>query len=339
MWVNYSKADGTWSSYRTAEKLVRLCQIRHNIRFKWPMTRDNLLLFVHWLLEERKVKAATVQNYLSGVRQLHINKGVKVPETREELVKQVLKGRQNLEDTQRRKTGAKGRRAMTTGLLKTLKERIRQADLSREEKLLLWTVSTIAFHGVFRIHELLCTHEATFDPNKTLLTEDAVLTGATGGRVLSLRIKCPKEEKAGRDTVVDIFEIGGPTCPIRAWKKWTRARTTMEKGQPLFSSADKVPLTGRKFNTLLKKLLGRLARSSEGTISSHSFRSGAPTLLGSVGATDSEIKAMGRWSSRAFQVYVKGKRTRRAMIARQMGNMVNQVGKMGKRNISLYIYA
>ena len=44
------------------------------------------------------------------------------------------------------------------------------------------------------------------------------------------------------------------------------------------------------------------------------------TLLGQMGCGDEEIQAMGRWSSRAFEAYLKMPRTKRAMMAKKMAD-------------------
>ena len=43
------------------------------------MTTENTLLFMYWLIEERKLKVATVNSYLAGIRQVHIMKGLPEP--------------------------------------------------------------------------------------------------------------------------------------------------------------------------------------------------------------------------------------------------------------------
>ena len=85
---------------------------------------------------------------------------------------------------------------MTMPLMQLLKGKIGQADMDTDMKLLMWTVSSLAFY--FRIHELLSNSEATFDPDQTLLVEDFQLRGQEGNRVLEIRLKCPKEKKAGK---------------------------------------------------------------------------------------------------------------------------------------------
>ena len=145
----------------------------------------------------------------------------------------------------------KGRMPMTIPLLRLLKGKIRQADLDTDMKLLMWAVSTLAFYGAFRIHELLSKNEATYDPDHTLLVEDVKLRGQTGNQVLEISLKCPKEKKSGNPTVVDVFEVGGPLCPVKAFTKWAR-QSDLTIGQPLFRKQDGTPMTGRKFNSLLK---------------------------------------------------------------------------------------
>ena len=319
---NYSKASGTWSSYRTAERMLLMCLKAHRVKFDLPLQADNIYLFIHWLIEERGLKVATVNSYLAGLRSLHLSKGIQPPVIKDNWVKEVLRGRENYEaaETRRRGTAAKGRLPMTVSLMKLWRARIKSSMEEEETQRLLWSVSTLAFYGAFRIHELVSKTESTFDPDNTLLTENVKLVGGVGERWLEITLKCPKEKKAGRPTIIDVFEIGGPLCPVKAYLMWTELNTP-ELGMPLFRKRDGTPMTGRKINMLLKTLLREFACFESGTISSHSFRSGIVSILGSKGFSDEEIKLVGRWSSRAFIRYMKLPRTQRAAIARKIGHL------------------
>ena len=314
-WINNSKANSTWSTYRTAERLVLLCQKQEKIKFDWPMQTDDTLVFIYWLIEKRGVKVSSVNSYLAGVRQLHINKGMDPPKIRTELVKQTLKGRLNIE--RQTSTMDKTRLPMTMALMDLLKERTGLWDSDPETKRLLWALSTLMFFGAFRISELVSTHEATFDPDKTLLGEDIKLVKTSSGGVLIVTVKCPKECKDGKPTVVDVFESGGNLCPVTAFRKWSNIRKP-EVGLPLFRDGRGIPMTAKKFNNYLRTLLGDQAEERGGTITSHSFRAGITTIMGTMGFDDEEIKVVGRWSSRAFTIYMKGPRTQRAKIAKKM---------------------
>lgn len=58
-----------------------------------------------------------------------------------------------------------------------------------------------------------------------------------------------------------------------------------------------------------------------GHVSSHSFRSGIATLMGQLGYSDEQIKAIGRWSSKAFEEYLKMPRTKRLAMARHLADI------------------
>ena len=63
-WVNHGKTNKTWSAYRTAERMALQCQKENKLRFEWPMTAENTLIFIYWLIEEKGLKVATANSYL-----------------------------------------------------------------------------------------------------------------------------------------------------------------------------------------------------------------------------------------------------------------------------------
>ena len=317
----HSKANAIWSTYRTAERLTLMCQKEHKVRWELPFSSANMCLFVHWLFTVRRLKVATVNSYLAGVRQMHISMGMEPPNLRDSFVKEILRGKSNMESFKQKGPGGNhGRLPMTISLMKLWKEKIRLSNLNPDKKLLIWAVSTLAFYGAFRIHELVSKTEATFDPDHTLLTEDIRLAGTGNERWLEISLKCPKEKKSGRPTIIDVFEVGGQLCPVSAFLKWSR-HNMLERGMPIFRDSTGTPLTGREVNKQLKSLLGKFAVYKNGSISSHSFRSGIVSILGSKGFSDEEIKLVGRWSSRAFIRYMKLPRTQRAAIAKRIGHL------------------
>jgi hypothetical protein len=88
----------------------------------------------------------------------------------------------------------------------------------------------------------------------------------------------------------------------------------MEKDQPAFRFSSGVPLTGGKLNGLLKEWLGKAVPG----ISAHSFRIGAASLMGKLGFSDKDVKAVGRWGSRAFEGYIRLPRTKRRLVAEKL---------------------
>ena len=325
--VNLGLSQRTWSSYKTAERMWRRCEKDTEKKLELPWGQAETLLFLDWLLADRRVSAATASSYLAGIRKLHEIRGLAEPVLKGGLVNQVIKGKKNQEGVEKRNKEDKGRMPVTLTIMKLLKEAIRAWERPMEDKLLLWAVCTVAFHGSFRIHEILCQNETFFDPDFTLLRRDVVIRAHKWGqgqetKMLQVSLKCPKESKTGKNTVVDVYETGGPTCPLKGFCRWIEnSRTGRDQDSVLFVTKDGVPLTGRRFNALLKQLLEPHIDYSKGQITAHSFRSGVPSLLGSLGYSDEDIKKVGRWSSRSFEHYTKLPRTSRAAIAQKLGKL------------------
>jgi hypothetical protein len=150
---------------------------------------------------------------------------------------------------------------MTRDLMKILKGKIIAWDQDWDMKLLVWAVCTLAFHGAFRIHELLCQTESFFDPQYTLLTENLTRsTDSSGKGILHIKLNGPKEQRNGKAVIVDVFESSDSICPVKAFGKWA-TRQPPASGMPLFRQPDGTPLTGLKLNSILDTLMGEEAKA------------------------------------------------------------------------------
>ena len=314
---SYGLAKGTWSSYKTAEGLLKQCCEEKDIEKKLPLEENTVLAFVHWLAFKRGSKASTIDTYLSGIRQLHVERGLPTDNIRTDRVRTILKGLKNKNLAEDRKEGVEKRKPITTDILLVLKGKLAEADMNGRDQRLVWTVSSILFHGAFRVHELLCKKQSSFDPDFTLLGRDVKLVTQGGREVLQLRIKAPKEQKVGKDVIVDVYSTDSELCPVRAFKKWIKVKGK-EDELPLFRFSSGIPLTGKKFNEVVRDRLKGEVENIEKLFSSHSFRAGAASMMAAIGYSDDDIKAVGRWSSRAFMEYIKLPRTQRAEIARKI---------------------
>jgi len=315
--ANFGVADNTWGTYRTADKMRKRCQEETGQNLQLPWGQRETLIFVNWLDTVRKVSGGTINVYLAGIKTLHCMNGWPAPLLKDQLVKTVIKGKMHRDLI--KKTGPeKADLPVTITLLKLLKERLRESQMLVAEQRLLWAVSSIAFYGSFRIHEILAKNESFYDPRRTLLQQDVTVVRlhvqGVERQALAVKVKAPKESKLCRDIVVDIFDTNDETCPVRAFKKWA-GMTKPDPVAPLFSSVNGTPLTGAKFNKVLTALLQKDIDFERYNLTSRSFRRGLATLLAHKGLAEDELKAIGRWSSRAFEHYTKLPRTKRAALA------------------------
>ena len=324
---NHGITQQTWSTYKSAQRLLVLCCKERGLKYELPTNQETILTFIHWLSTVRRVKAGTIRTYLAGIRQLHIAKGIPAPEIRSDLVKLITTGLQNIDNTTARMQTKQQRLPFTLAKMRILKHRLRQWDVSTEQQLLVWAVCTLAFCGAFRIHELLSKHESTFDPAFTLLHEDIrvapVSVNGTAEQAVQVLVKAPKESKAGRTILVDVYQANEKVCPVKAFRKWRDAATHLEAGQPAFRLPDGTPLTGKRLNQILRDRLAGVLDTGNGKYTTHCFRIGWASRLGALGLSDEDIKAVGRWSSRVFEQYIRLPRTKRMAAAEKVAKLRN----------------
>lgn len=208
-------------------------------------------------------------------------------------------------------------------MMRLLKELIRLADTPVMDMLLMWSVSTLAFHGAFRIHELLSKADDNFDPDFTLLTKTVVLKlskSADEHGFLEITLKCPKESKTGKAVVIEVFQTNGVLCPVKAYSRWC-SRAQSEPNLPLFCEESGLAFTGSKFSKWLRDTLAGHVDYECGKFTSHSFRIGLATTLASLGFLVDDIKEAGRWSSNAWELYAQLPRVKRAAIAKKIATL------------------
>jgi hypothetical protein len=205
---NHGLARATWSNYRTAETMLWKCQADTGNKLELPLGMTQVLIFIDWLIRVRKVKHRTIENYLAGIRQLHVVKGLDAPNLRAGVVGLVLAGKKNMETGARKVGEAWGARLpVTLNVMKLIKATVKTAAWDKQEKLLMLAVCCLAFNGSFRIRELLAKESRRFDPASTLLEgEVAIVEGAGGKKSLQVQVKWAKQDKAGQGFAVEVYE-------------------------------------------------------------------------------------------------------------------------------------
>ena len=284
-----------------------------------------ILAFVGWLITVRKVSSSTISQYLSGLRMAHLKKGFFPPNLRPELVKSVIKGREHVDLKNK-----VPRLTMTIPVMRLLKKLITLSKKSLDQKRLLWVICSLAFHGSFRIHELLSRDECSYDPTTTLLGKDVrlVQTKVEGKteEILIIHLKNPKEDKLLKGVNVELFATGTFSCPVEAWKKWQKASSVRTSPiKPVFCQGNGKCMTGSLFNKELKNLLGKYINYDEHRYLSHSFRAGLASMMAEAGYRDEVIMRQGRWHSEAFRVYCKTGRSSRLKEQRDLARNICNV--------------
>jgi hypothetical protein len=90
---NHGLARATWSNYRTIVTMLLKCQAETGGQLELPPDMEPVLVYVAWLTQVRKVKHRKIENYLAGIRPLHLVRGLDVPNLRAGMGGPVLVGK------------------------------------------------------------------------------------------------------------------------------------------------------------------------------------------------------------------------------------------------------
>ena len=322
---NASIAKNTARSYRTAASHIAKLEGELGRKFTWPLPSSDSNLLLAFLLS-KGVKANTVKTYLSGARRVAIARGDMSPAPQSELAKCILQGYQNLERDPVRDAAEATHRPVTIPFLRLLghaANKFWKGDVL--DRLCFWTVCLSAFWGSLRLGELLCPNKESFAPGSALLGTD-VIHMSKGS--FALWIRDPKVPKKYGD-VVEIWETPQfrDLNPFSTFSSYWDSRKKLPLSLPLFLMADGKNMTRRFFDSAFHSLLSHYAMELELSTNKwtgHSFRSGLPTLLQSLGFTEQDIKAWGRWASAAFQLYARDV-SKRFEVQRTILSMMDRI--------------
>ena len=187
---------------------------------------------------------------------------------------------------------------------------LKKLKISTRRKKTIWAALVFLFMGSLRGSEILATEKKKFDPAKTLMGSDIkvvkIKTGTEEVTTLQLTLKQPKTSKSLPVQVVELPEVGGWLCPVKAYRQWQEGKKNKTiGGKPLFSWDDDSLITLSEINWILSVIL----EDEEPRITTRAFRPALPTILARQGASEETLKSLGRWTSRTYLHYVREGRT------------------------------
>jgi len=154
-----------------------------------------------------------------------------------------------------------------------------------------------------------------FDPKAHLTFDDKEVDSLEKPRVVRVRIKESKMGRLRRGATVTLSWTGTGLCPVRAVLAFLVQRKAGPG--PFFRDQAGKALARKGFVAEVRKALDKAGIASQ-DIFGHSFRIGAATAAAQGGATDEEIKALGRWRSREYQGYVRKDESMQGSLARKL---------------------
>ncbi|XP_075050666.1 uncharacterized protein LOC142134383 [Mixophyes fleayi] len=244
-----------------------------------------------WNQYNEGVSKARMGSLLAGISFMARLNGTQDP-TKSFIISKALKGWSRMQPMKN-----DTRRPIDGQILARLVEVLQKLAIDDYEALLFGLAFSVAYHGAFRISELVARSKN--DVGGALLSRNVILQP----NVMRCKIVKSKTDQLGRGHWLTITEQQGAViCPVIMANKFASLRPTGEG--VWLTHMDKTPLTKFQFNALLKRALGEIGLNPA-DYGTHSFRIGAATAAAVGGASVPEIQALGRWRSQAYKKYIR----------------------------------
>lgn len=190
-------------------------------------------------------------------------------------------------------------------LTPTLLGQIRSAWETKQfdvDIIMLWAALCTGFFGFLRLGEMTSPTQSRFNPSTTLCFEDLSVDDQANPQMVMLLIKQSKTDQLRTGFTVSLARSDGPLCPVAALLAYIAVRG--DRAGPLFIHKDGRFLTHQALVTNLRAAIQEVGVDPL-LYAGHSLRIGAATTAAAVGLQDSQIKALGRWKSNAFEIYIR----------------------------------
>ena len=261
-----------------------------------PLTQSNLCLFAAFL-SQQKLAPRSISLYISAVRHMEVQASTTTSSRSEwPYLQYVLKGV--------KRSASNSSSLQWLPITLEIMHLLKMSWVDSKEPhpylhTLLWAAACLAFFGFLRMGEVTSSPESP----PTILASGLAIDSHTNPTMIKVVLGRTKTDQFNRGTAIYIGKTGSDICPVRAILQYLATRPTPRQG-PLFVHQDESPLTRAQFVHLLKEALAMRGVDHK-RYTGHSFRIGAATTAAQSEVPDHLIKALGRWKSEAYQIYIQ----------------------------------
>ena len=314
--ANGSLAAGTWSKYESCWRTIQKLVEERGMKVRFPLTTTSLRMIMGVLVESGR-KAGTIDGYLASLKQAHKVRGLDDSVFEDPLVRAASKGLRNVAALE-----PKLERVCITALtMKRWRLKVKNmVDLAYVDRRMVWLALVWIYCGSLRPSELLAAAEDVTGlgaGTKALrwrnITRKEEKNGGVKEEVVQIRLTAPKTVTTMPVQVVALPAISSVLCPVSAWKAFVKAKTQAHGMEDLvFRWSSGKPFTIRELGKFMDKWSGQEARATP-----KDLRAALPSLLARKGVREETLKMLGRWSSSAFNSYIRQGRANSWVDARK----------------------
>lgn len=278
------------------------CQLKSYLLFctkfnkdPFPVDQDTLSTYACFLAENFK-SSASVRNYISGVKTWATLFKFNVDEFYSPPIKLTLTGLDKLNTRI-----PKQKLPLQISDLNKIYSCINQNDV---QDIVIWTIILVAFFAMLRKSQFAGTSRKSFNKTEQLTRSD--FTFSSKGMLISIQWS-KTQQKHNQVHEIPVSSMAQSfLCPVSAYTRMINM-IPGKSTDPAFGLPDKhgniIPLSKYDIDCILHSLFEKCG-INKNNYSFHSLRRGGATLAAAVGATDSEICAIGHWVSSCYRGYI-----------------------------------
>lgn len=259
---------------------------------------------------------ASIRNYVSGVKLIHIVSGFPFPHLQSIEFSLLMKGIVKLNPFIPRQA-----LPITPAILLDI---LAVLDLSQPLDATLWCAFVLSFFLFARKSNMVPPSANKFDPAKHLCRRDIIL----GTDQVLIYIKWSKTiQAANRYLLVPLVSIPNhPLCPLRAVLNMFRLIPASPHHPAFLIPAPQglSTLTHATFTKHLRRVL-ELAGHNPSGFSGHSFRRGGASFALSIGVPGELIMSHGDWKSACYLRYIDSSVQDRQCVSKLLANACSQL--------------
>lgn len=280
-------------SYRRAWSLFREFHTKFykTETLRLPLSTASLALFISFL-DARKMAPSTILSYLSAIGFVHKMRGLHDP-AKAFIIQKLL-------TSLSRRKSCDVRLPISKPILHDLINSFQHTNSSAAQRILFSAMFLMAFYGFFRIGELAAKSGCS-----TVVQCENLRLLTSAGKIHSAKITIRNFKHNTTNRPFDIVITGDdclPCCPVASLLQYCKIGG--DQPGPLFCQSDNRPISVNHFNSELRHCLAFCGLDPR-RYKSHSFRIGAAFLAAEKGFSDAQIRALGRWKSDAFKLYIR----------------------------------
>ena len=285
----HSLATSTWQVYRIAfNSYNRFCQ--QSGLPVMPVTEHTLLFYVTHI--STSLSYGTIKSYLAGIQFMSVRFGYPCAVSSMSQLYYILRGVRRFYGQSRHRPK---RLPFTVNDCYRFLSFLQSSTLCPLDRKMLWSAITLAFFGLLRSAEFTANAIHRFDPTTTLLMTNITISPDLTYVCIVLRGSKTDPFKVG--CTIRVGSTNNQLCPVSALHHYIT--TQIIHTGPLFKYHNGSYLTRNRLATLLHTCFPNQPYNT------HSLRIGGASTMASAGIPDSQIMIMGRWSSNAYQRYIR----------------------------------